>query len=74
MQRIRATVDSGEKKRLLMEHNISMKSMDCPYTITFYGALFGDVRKNPSNQLFRNRSDLYCIACLYRAMCGSVWS
>jgi len=45
VKRIRATIDSVERKRLLMDLNISMRSLDCPYTVTFYGALFreGDV-------------------------------
>ncbi|XP_078450572.1 dual specificity mitogen-activated protein kinase kinase 6-like isoform X2 [Lampetra planeri] len=43
--RIRATVNSQEQKRLLMDLDISMRTVDCPYTVTFYGALFreGDV-------------------------------
>uniref|UniRef100_A0A4W3JJM1 mitogen-activated protein kinase kinase n=1 Tax=Callorhinchus milii TaxID=7868 RepID=A0A4W3JJM1_CALMI len=43
--RIRATVNSQEQKRLLMDLDISMRTVDCFYTVTFYGALFreGDV-------------------------------
>uniref|UniRef100_A0A8D2MU71 mitogen-activated protein kinase kinase n=1 Tax=Zonotrichia albicollis TaxID=44394 RepID=A0A8D2MU71_ZONAL len=43
--RIRATVNSQEQKRLLMDLDISMRTVDCPFTVTFYGALFreGDV-------------------------------
>ncbi|XP_066545189.1 dual specificity mitogen-activated protein kinase kinase 3 isoform X2 [Amia ocellicauda] len=45
VKRIRATVNSQERKRLLMDLDISMRTVDCPYTVTFYGALFreGDV-------------------------------
>ncbi|XP_041072911.1 dual specificity mitogen-activated protein kinase kinase 6 isoform X2 [Cetorhinus maximus] len=45
VKRIRATVNSQEQKRLLMDLDISMRTVDCPFTVTFYGALFreGDV-------------------------------
>ncbi|XP_003384504.1 PREDICTED: dual specificity mitogen-activated protein kinase kinase 6-like [Amphimedon queenslandica] len=45
VKRIRATPDQAENKRLLMDYNVAMRSIDCPFTITFYGALFreGDV-------------------------------
>ncbi|XP_063040182.1 dual specificity mitogen-activated protein kinase kinase 6 [Engraulis encrasicolus] len=45
VKRIRATVNSQEQKRLLMDLDISMRTVDCHYTVTFYGALFreGDV-------------------------------
>ena len=42
-QRIRATVNTQEQKRLLMDLDISMRTVDCLYTITFYGALFREV-------------------------------
>ena len=42
-QRIRATVDSVERRRLLMDLSINMRSLDCPYTVTYYGALFREV-------------------------------
>ncbi|KAK3559992.1 hypothetical protein QTP86_033683, partial [Hemibagrus guttatus] len=44
-KRIRATVNSQEQKRLLMDLDISMRTVDCFFTVTFYGALFreGDV-------------------------------
>ncbi|XP_048846512.1 dual specificity mitogen-activated protein kinase kinase 6-like isoform X3 [Brienomyrus brachyistius] len=44
-QRIRATVNTQEQKRLLMDLDISMRTVDCFFTVTFYGALFreGDV-------------------------------
>jgi hypothetical protein len=32
-----------EQKRLLMDLDISMRSGSCPYTVTFYGALFREV-------------------------------
>ncbi|CAB1350082.1 unnamed protein product [Coregonus sp. 'balchen'] len=43
--RIRATVNTLEQKRLLMDLDISMRTVDCFFTVTFYGALFreGDV-------------------------------
>ncbi|XP_077405955.1 dual specificity mitogen-activated protein kinase kinase 6 isoform X2 [Vanacampus margaritifer] len=42
---IRATVNTQEQKSLLMDLDISMRTVDCFYTVTFYGALFreGDV-------------------------------
>ncbi|XP_041075715.1 dual specificity mitogen-activated protein kinase kinase 6-like [Polyodon spathula] len=45
VKRIRATVNSQEQKRLLMDLDISMRTVDCHFTVTFYGALFreGDV-------------------------------
>ncbi|KPP78180.1 dual specificity mitogen-activated protein kinase kinase 6-like [Scleropages formosus] len=45
VKRIRATVNTQEQKRLLMDLDISMRTVDCFYTVTFYGALFreGDV-------------------------------
>lgn len=45
VKRIRATVNSREQERLLMDLEVAMRSVDCPYTVTFYGALFreGDV-------------------------------
>ncbi|OWF39383.1 dual specificity mitogen-activated protein kinase kinase 6-like isoform X1 [Mizuhopecten yessoensis] len=45
VKRITVTVNSQEQKRLLMDLDISMRSGSCPYTVTFYGALFreGDV-------------------------------
>lgn len=49
-QRIRATVNSQEQKRLLMDLDISMRTVDCPFTVTFYGALFREVR-HPGDQL-----------------------
>ena len=42
-QRITATVNTLEQKRLLMDLDISMRSGSCPYTVTFYGALFREV-------------------------------
>ncbi|XP_048846511.1 dual specificity mitogen-activated protein kinase kinase 6-like isoform X2 [Brienomyrus brachyistius] len=45
VKRIRATVNTQEQKRLLMDLDISMRTVDCFFTVTFYGALFreGDV-------------------------------
>ncbi|KAL5473918.1 hypothetical protein EMCRGX_G028485 [Ephydatia muelleri] len=44
VKKIRATVDTTERKQLMMDLNVS-RTLHCPYTITFYGALFreGDV-------------------------------
>ena len=42
-QRIRATVNTLEQKRLLMDLDISMRTVDCFFTVTFYGALFREV-------------------------------
>lgn len=43
-QRIRATVNTLEQKRLLMDLDISMRTVDCFFTVTFYGALFREVK------------------------------
>lgn len=44
-QRIPVTVNTQEQKRLLTDLDVSMRTADCPYAVTFYGALFreGDV-------------------------------
>lgn len=44
-QRIAATLNCVEQKRLLMDLDISMRTVDCPFTVQFFGALFreGDV-------------------------------
>ena len=57
IQRIRATVDTVERKQLLMDLNVS-KTLDCPYTIKFYGALFREVYVCVC--LF-----VYCVGCWY---------
>ncbi|KAI0231802.1 Dual specificity mitogen-activated protein kinase kinase 6 [Lamellibrachia satsuma] len=45
VKRITCTVNSLEQKRLLMDLDVSMRTGSCPYTVSFYGALFreGDV-------------------------------
>ena len=43
VQRIMATVNNLEQKRLLMDLDINMRSGSCPYTVEFYGALFREV-------------------------------
>lgn len=43
LQRITATVNSQEQKRLLMDLDVAMRSGSCPYTVHFYGALFREV-------------------------------
>ena len=48
-QRITVTVNSLEQKRLLMDLDVSMRSGSCPYTVTFYGALFREVNITYSN-------------------------
>uniref|UniRef100_A0A8C6Q8H1 mitogen-activated protein kinase kinase n=1 Tax=Nothobranchius furzeri TaxID=105023 RepID=A0A8C6Q8H1_NOTFU len=51
VKRIRATVNTQEQKRLLMDLDISMRTVDCFYTVTFYGALFretGATRPGPT--------------------------
>ncbi|CAM9130306.1 unnamed protein product [Lampetra planeri] len=54
VKRIRATVNTLEQKRLLMDLDISMRTVDCFYTVTFYGALFREVevslRKKPNER------------------------
>lgn len=55
-QRIRATVNTQEQKRLLMDLDISMRTVDCFYTVTFYGALFREVTVNRSEVVVRLRN------------------
>ncbi|KZR97373.1 Licorne [Daphnia magna] len=45
VKRIPVTVNTQEQKRLLTDLDVSMRTSDCPYTVTFYGSLFreGDV-------------------------------
>lgn len=45
VKRIRTTSDPKENKRLLRECKVASGCLSCPYTITFYGAMFrgGDV-------------------------------
>jgi hypothetical protein len=40
VKRIRSTVDEREQKELLMDLEVVMKSSDCPYIVTFFGAIF----------------------------------
>lgn len=42
---IRVTMDKKLRRRMEMDLKVCMESKDCPHTITFYGALFGEVRK-----------------------------
>lgn len=42
VKRITSTVNTQEQRRLLMDLNISMRTIECPYTVHFYGALFRD--------------------------------
>ncbi|KAL7979255.1 hypothetical protein Chor_015279 [Crotalus horridus] len=43
VKRIRATVNTQEQKRLVMDLDVSMRTVDCFYTVTFYGALFREI-------------------------------
>ena len=40
VKRIRSTVDEKEQKQLLMDLEVVMKSSDCPFIVTFFGAIF----------------------------------
>lgn len=35
VKRIRATLNSQEQKRLLMDLDVAMRSVDCEYTVSF---------------------------------------
>lgn len=74
LQRIRATVNSQEQKRLLMDLDVSMRTVDCPFTVTFYGALFREV-SDPSGQCPRNNSVRASgrIASLLAARWAALW-
>ena len=41
---IHVTMDKKLRRRMEMDLKVCMESKDCPHTITFYGALFGEVR------------------------------
>ena len=43
LQRIRVTPDQAKSKSLLMEWKVPKNSVECPYTILFYGAFFCEV-------------------------------
>ena len=45
VKRIRSTVDEKEQKQLLMDLEVVMKSSDCPFIVTFYGAIFQEGKK-----------------------------
>ena len=36
-------MDKKLRRRMEMDLRVCMESKDCPHTITFYGALFGEV-------------------------------
>jgi len=42
VKRIRHTCNTVEQQRTTMDLEIAMKSLDCPYTVHFYGAMFRD--------------------------------
>ena len=42
-KRIRASFNTVEQKRLLMDLDVSMRLAQYPYTVQFYGALFKEV-------------------------------
>ena len=43
IKRIRASFNTVEQKRLLMDLDVSMRLAQYPYTVQFYGALFKEV-------------------------------
>ena len=45
-------MEREERRRLLRELHVCMKSKNCPYTITFYGAKFGEVHYEKKNFFF----------------------
>ena len=64
VKRIRSTVDEKEQKQLLMDLEVVMKSSDCPFIVTFYGAIFQEGQpavlyqltfKNHKAKLFKNQ-------------------
>lgn len=44
LQMIHVTMDKKLRRRMEMDLKVCMESKDCPHTITFYGALFGEVQ------------------------------
>lgn len=78
-QRIRATVNTLEQKRLLMDLDISMRTVDCFFTVTFYGALFREVKPVflcgcSGGGAFLRFSPYFWLILFFRAMFGSAWS
>lgn len=48
-------MNSQEQKRLLMDLDINMRTVDCFYTVTFYGALFREVSSSLAASPSRRR-------------------
>jgi len=42
VKRIRYTMNTVEQQRTAMDLDVAMRSLDCPYTVHFYGAMFRD--------------------------------
>ena len=42
VKRIRYTMNSVEQRRTAMDLDVAMRSLDCPFTVHFYGAMFRD--------------------------------
>ena len=60
-------MNSQEQKRLLMDLDINMRTVDCFYTVTFYGALFREVRASSvSAQLLPATAALPLLLCAER--------
>lgn len=42
VKRIRATLNTQEQKRMLMDLDVSMRTVDCVYTVSFCDSYFFD--------------------------------
>ena len=42
VKRIRYTMNTVEQRRTAMDMDVAMRSLDCPHTVHFYGAMFRD--------------------------------
>lgn len=51
-------MNSQEQKRLLMDLDVNMRTVDCFYTVTFYGALFREVRRHSQPPLWQGAQEL----------------
>ncbi|UYV62263.1 MAP2K3, partial [Cordylochernes scorpioides] len=60
VKRIPTSINNEETKRLLMDLDVLMRTSDCDYTVTFYGAMFREVR--PQRMPCVCASSLYCCA------------
>ena len=57
-----------------MDYNVAMRSIDCPFTITFYGALFREVHPHTFNVHVCMCTCQFVSIVFNREMCGYAWN